>query len=119
MIGQVGRHTPSWVILPLRPATGSLPEARRRFNDGELPPGTQLMVRYDVPKDESFWWAQVESWADDDVIMVRHIGRELAPAVKVGRTFPVETKRVFDWAIWTDDKGAVEGARTEGIGFGF
>jgi hypothetical protein len=100
-------------------AVGSLPEARRRFRDGELPPGARFMVRYEVTEDEGFRWAQVESWTDDDVVMVRYIGTELAPVVKVGRTYPVQAELVLDWAIWTEDKGAVEGARTEGLGFGF
>jgi hypothetical protein len=98
---------------------GSLPEARRRFRDGELSPGAQFMVRYEVTEDESLGWAQVESWTDDDVVMVRYIGQELSPLAKVGPTYPVQAERVFDWAIWTDDKGAVEGAKTEGLGFGF
>jgi hypothetical protein len=118
-----GFERPTWYYMPqtgaVIDAVGSLPQARRRFRDGELPPGAQFMVRYEVTEDEGFRWAQVESWTDDDVVMVRYIGTELAPVVKVGRTYPVEAERVLDWAIWTDDKGAVEGARTEGLGFGF
>jgi len=118
-----GFEKPAWYYLPhigaLIEAARSLPEARRRFNDGELPRGAQLMIRYDTSDDEGFRWARVESWADGDVVVVRDTGTELTPVVKAGRTVPVETERIFDWAIWTDDKGVVEGARTECIGYGF
>jgi hypothetical protein len=117
-----GFEKPSWYYLPhigaLLEAAGSLPDARRRFNDGELPSGAQFMVRYITSDREDFRWARVESWGDDDVV-VCDAGRELAPVVQDGRTVPIDAERIIDWAIWTDDEGAAEGARTEGIGHGF
>jgi hypothetical protein len=76
------------------------------------------MVRYITSDREDFRWARVESWGDDDVV-VCDAGRELAPVVQDGRTVPIDAERIIDWAIWTDDEGAAEGARTEGIGHGF
>lgn len=116
-----GFEKPAWYYLPrigaLMEAWRSLPEARRRFNDGELPAGRQLIVRYEA--DERFQWAQVESWADEDLAMVRDIGPELGPLVKQGQVVALETKLIFDWAVWSDGEGAVEGARTECVGYGF
>jgi len=60
----------------------------------------------------------MESWTDSDVAIVRDSGPEIAPTVRAGRAVPIETKRIFDWAIWTDGKGVVEGARTECAGYG-
>jgi hypothetical protein len=118
-----GFEKPAWYYLPhfgaLFEAAGSLQEARRRFNDGELPSDGQLMIRYTTSGDEDFRWARVESWADDDVVMVRDTGRELAPVVRASHAVSVATERIFDWAIWTDGQGVVEGARTEGVGYGF
>ena len=116
-----GFEKPTWYYLPhigaLMEAWRSLPETRRRFNDGDLP--GQLIVRYDAPANEGFRWAQVESWADEDLAIVRDIGPELGPPVKPGRAIAVETKLIFDWAVWSDSDGAVEGARTECVGYGF
>jgi hypothetical protein len=100
-------------------AISSLPEARRRCNDGELPTGAYFMVRYEVADDQPFRWARVESWADDDHAIVRDGGRELSPAIKPGPAIPVETERIMDWAIWTDGKGVTEGALTESVSPGF
>jgi hypothetical protein len=77
------------------------------------------MVRYSEEDDDAFRWAQVESWTDDDLAIVRDTGRELAPAVRPGPSIPIEKERIMDWAIWVDGKGAVEGAGTEGVGPGF
>ena len=107
------------VLRAMLEATRSLPEARRRFNDGELPSGSQLMVRYSEKDDGAFRWARVESWTDDDLAIVRDTGRELAPAVRPGPSIPIGKERVMDWAIWVDGKGAVEGGETEGVAYGF
>ncbi len=112
-----------WYYLPdtgaLLEAIRSLPEARRRFNDGELPTGARLMVRYEVADDQPFRWARVESWADDDHAIVSDSGQELSPAVKPGPAIPVEQERIMDWAIWTDGEGVTEGALTESVSPGF
>ena len=116
-----GFEKPTWYYLPhigaLMEARRSLPETRRRFNDGELP--GQLVVRYDAPANEGFRWAQVESWADEDLAIVRDIGPALGPPVRPGRAIAVETKLIFDWAVWSDGDGAIEGAGTECVGYGF
>ena len=52
-------------------------------------------------------------------VIVRDIGPELGPLVKPERVIAVETALIFDWAVWADGEGAVEGARTECIGYGF
>lgn len=96
-----------------------MPEARRRFNDGELPTGAYLMVRYEVADDQPFRWARVESWADDDHAIVSDSGQELSLAIKPGPAIPVEKERIMDWAIWTDGKGVTEGALTESVSLGF
>lgn len=64
-----GFEKPPWHYLPdtgaVVKAIQSLPQARHRFNDGNLPTGSQLMVRYEVADDKSFRWARVQSWADE------------------------------------------------------
>jgi hypothetical protein len=121
--GLFGFEKPRWHYLPetgaLLEAISSLPEARRRFNDGELPTGAYLMVRYEVAEDQPFRWARVESWADADHAIVSDGGQELSPAIKPGPAIPVETERIIDWAIWTDGQGVTEGALTESVSPGF
>jgi hypothetical protein len=111
-----------WYYLPdtgaLLEAIRTLPEARRRFNDGELPTGAYLMVRYEVADDQPFRWARVESWADDHAI-VSDSSQELSAAIRAGCAIPVEEGRIMDWAIWTDGKGVTEGGLTESVSFGF
>lgn len=118
-----GFEKPPWHYLPgtgaLLEAIRSLPEARRRFNDGELATGSQLMVRYEVADDGAFRWARVQSWADDRHAVVSGSGRELSPAIKPDPAVPIETERIMDWAIWTDGKGVTEGATTETVIPGF
>jgi hypothetical protein len=111
-----------WHYLPdtgaLLEAIRSLPEARRRFNDGELPTGAYLMVRYEVADDQPFRWARVESWADDDHAIVSDSSQELSAAIRPDSAIPVEEGRIMDWAIWTDGKGVTEGGLTESVSFG-
>jgi hypothetical protein len=118
-----GFEKPTWYYLPhmgaLLDALGSLPGVRQRFNDGELPLGGQLIVRHSTSREDEFRWAQVESWAEEDVAIVHDVGLELSPAVKPGHAASLDAKLIFDWAVWVDGEGAVEGARTEGIGYGF
>jgi hypothetical protein len=108
-----GFEKPPWHYLPdtgaLLEAIRSLPEVRRRFNDRELPTGAHLMVRYEVADDQSFRWARVESWANDDHAIVSDSGQELSPAIKPGPAIPVETEHILDWAIWTDGRGRHRG----------
>lgn len=108
-------------LVPLATATtvADIKLADRVSTQLGLPAGGRLIVRYDAPADEGFRWAQVESWVDDDLAIVRDIGPELGPLVKAGDAISVETKIIFDWAVWTGGNGAVEGARTECIGYGF
>jgi hypothetical protein len=121
--GMFGFEKPRWHYIPetgaLLEASSTLPEARRRFNDGELPAGAYLMVRYEVTGDRPFRWARVESWADDDHAVVRDGGQELSPAIRPVTAISVETERIVDWAIWTDGEGVTEGALTESVSPGF
>ena len=113
-----GFEKPAWYYLPdfgaLFAARESVPEAHRRFRDGALPPGGQLLVRYRKPE-ATLRWARVESWEDDGIAIVRDIGRELSPAVQPGAPVSVDASQVVDWAIWVDGEGVVEGASTECI----
>jgi hypothetical protein len=114
---------PPWHYLPhlgaLVTALESIPEARRRFSDGELPRGARFLVRHRTSGEDGFRWAQVESWAEDDAAMVLDSGRELSPPVAPGAVRSLQADLIFDWAVWVDGDGVVEGARTEGIGRGF
>ena len=114
---------PPWHYLPhlgaLISARQSVPDARRRINDGELPPGARFMVRHQTSREDEFRWAQVQSWAGEDTAVVIDAGRELSPPVEPGAATPLATDLIFDWAVWVDGEGVVEGARTEGIGRGF
>jgi hypothetical protein len=53
-----GFEKPAWFCLPrlgaLMTALESIPEARRRFNDGELLPGARLMVRHRTSGEDEF-----------------------------------------------------------------
>jgi hypothetical protein len=118
-----GFERPAWYYLPqlgaIVDALGSLAEVRRRFNDAELPPGSRLLVRHRTSHEDEFRWAQVESWAEEDVAFVHDVGPELSPIVKPGRATALEARLIFDWAVWADGEGVVEGGRTEGVGGGF
>jgi hypothetical protein len=48
-----------------------------------------------------------------------HYRPHLSPPVGPGTATPLVADLIFDWAIWVDSDGVVEGARTEGIGRGF
>lgn len=114
-----GFEKPAWHYLPefgaLCTAMESVPEARRRFIAGGLPPGGQLIVRYRKPG-EGLCWARVDDWAKDSGATVRDIGRELSPAVRPCAPVSVDTEQIVDWAIWVDGEGVVEGAATESVG---
>ena len=77
------------------------------------------MVRHQTSREDEFRWAQVQSWAGEDTAIVIDAGRELSPPVEPGAATPLATDLIFDWAVWVDGEGVVEGARTEGIGRGF
>jgi hypothetical protein len=117
-----GFEKPPWHYLPelgvLLQALESVPEARRRFRDAELPSGGRMLVRYEDPADAGapLRWGRVESWDDEGAVAVRDIGTELSPAVRPGDPVPVEDERIMDWAVWVDGQGVVEGARTETSG---
>jgi hypothetical protein len=119
-----GFEKPPWHYMPelgalfaaLDRAKETLPEARSRFLDGDLPPGGQLMVRYDKAGSDGLWWARVESWEDAGHAIVRDTGQELTPGVRPGPPVTIETRQIADWGIWVDGQGVVEGAGTEGVG---
>jgi hypothetical protein len=86
-----GFEKPRWHYIPelgalldaLGKAAQTLPEARSRFLHGDLPPGGQLMVRYDA-SDGELRWARVESWQDAGHAVIHDTGRELTPGVQPG-----------------------------------
>jgi hypothetical protein len=43
-----------------------------------------------------------------DLDRARDIGPELGPLVKPGRLVEIETKLIFDWAVWSDGEGSSE-----------
>ena len=114
-----GFEKPRWHYLPrfgaFTEAMQWVPEARRRFVGGDLPPGARMMIRHDAG-DAGLRWARVESWSHDDEVTVRDIGRELSPGGRPGVPVPVAATGIVDWAIWVDGEGVTEGARTESIG---
>ena len=115
---------PPWHYIPefgalvdaLAKAAQTLPEARSRFLNGDLPPDGRLMVRYNAADADEHRWARVESWEDAGHAVIRDIGRELAPGVRLGPPVAIETRFIADWGIWVDGSGVVEGASTEGVG---
>jgi hypothetical protein len=115
----LGDEKPRWHYPPrlgaLSEAMAWVPEARRRFVAGDLPPGGQLMIRHDTG-DAGLCWARVESWSRDDQVIVRDVGRELSPGGRAGAPILVAARGIVDWAIWVDGEGVTEGARTESIG---
>jgi hypothetical protein len=122
--GMFGFEKPRWHYIPefgalmdaLAKAAQTLPETRSRFLSGDLPPGGQLMVRYDAADADELRWARVESWEDAGHAVIRDTGRELAPGVRPGPPVTIETRCIADWGIWVDGSGVVEGAGTEGAG---
>jgi len=122
--GMFGFEKPRWHYIPefgalmdaLAKAAQTLPETRSRFLSGDLPPGGQLMVRYDAADADELRWARVESWEDAGHAVIRDIGRELAPGVRPGPPVTIETRCIADWGIWVDGSGVVEGAGTESVG---
>ncbi len=119
-----GFEKPHWHYIPefgalvdaLAKAAQTLPEARSRFLSGDLPHGGRLMVRYDAEDADELRWAKVESWEDAGHAVIRDIGRELAPGVRLGLPVAIEVRFIVDWGIWVDGNGVVEGAGTEGAG---
>ncbi len=119
-----GFEKPPWHYIPefgalmdaLAQAKQTLPEARSRFLDGDLPLGGRLMVRYETAGSGELWWARVESWEDAGHALVHDTGRELTPGVRPGPPVTIETRQIADWGVWVDGQGVVEGAGTEGIG---
>jgi hypothetical protein len=115
---------PPWYYIPefgalvdaLAKAAQTLPEARSRFLSGDLPPDGRLMVRYNAADADELRWATVESWEDAGHAVIRDIGRELAPGVRLGPPVAIEARFIADWGIWVDGSGVVEGAGTEGAG---
>jgi hypothetical protein len=119
-----GFEKPRWHYNPefgalmdaLTKAAQTLPEARSRFMSGDLPPGGRLMIRYNAADADELRWARVESWEDAGHPVIRDIGRELAPGVRLGAPVEIEARFIADWGIWVDGSGVIEGAETEGAG---
>jgi len=120
--GMFGFEKPPWHYIPefgalldaVDKARRTLPEARSRFLRDGLPHGGRLMVRYETAGTDGFQWASVESWEDAGHAVVRAIGRELTPGVRLGPPATIETQQIADWGIWVDGKGVIEGGGTEG-----
>jgi hypothetical protein len=105
-----GFEKPRWHYIPefgalvdaLAKAAQTLPEARSRFLSGDLPPGGRLMVRYNAADADELRWARVESWEDAGHAVIRDIGRELAPGVRLGPPVAIEARFIADWGTWVD-----------------
>lgn len=119
-----GFEKPRWHYIPefgalvdaLAKAAETLAEARSRFLSGDLPSGGRLMVRYHAADSDELRWARVESWEDAGHAVIRDIGRELTPGVRLGLPVAIKARSIVDWGIWVDGSGVVEGAGTEGGG---
>jgi hypothetical protein len=82
-----GFEKPRWHYMPelgalldaLGEAARTLPGARSRFLRGDLPPGGQLMVRYEAADTDELRWARVESWEGAGHAIIRDTGRNSHP----------------------------------------
>jgi hypothetical protein len=98
-------------------ARESLPDIRARFLAGELPPGTQLVVKYGLPTDEGpeFLWAGVTAWSSPERILGASASDAAGdPAVRIGQPVVVDTAEVVDWAL-LDGNGVLEGGWTQAV----
>jgi hypothetical protein len=103
-------------------ARQTMPGARTRFVDGELPPGAQLMVKHrvtqKVPGDhgEEFVWAYVTSWREPGKVLGNSADDAVRdPQIRAGRPVVIDAATIVDWAVWIDGPGIVEGGWTNEV----
>ncbi|MBX7265960.1 DUF2314 domain-containing protein [Micromonospora sp. Llam7] len=98
-------------------ARAGLDDVRVRFRDGQLPPETQLVVKYGLPGDDGpeYVWAGVTSWDSPDRIVGDSASdANTDPTVRIGSPVVVETADVVDWAV-LDGTGVIEGGWTQAV----
>ncbi|MEH1011640.1 DUF2314 domain-containing protein [Micromonospora sp. CPCC 206060] len=98
-------------------AREGLPGIRRRFLAGELPDGTQLVVKYGLPTDDGpeFVWAGVRSWASPERIVGTSASDATTdPTVRIGAPVVVAAAEVVDWAL-LGGGGVIEGGWTQAV----
>jgi hypothetical protein len=105
----------------VRKARETLPSARSRFLEGNIPLHARLMVKYklDSPEGAEFPWAYVNSWKDAGTVLGNSASDAIHdPRVRVGRPVVIGADAITDWGIWVDGQGIVEGGFTNSVAFG-
>ncbi|MDM4720082.1 DUF2314 domain-containing protein [Micromonospora sp. WMMA1363] len=98
-------------------ARSSLGDIRTRFLAGQLPPETQLVVKYGLPGDDGpeYVWAGVTSWdAAERIEGASASDANTDPTVRIGSRVVVEATDVVDWAV-LDGTGVIEGGWTQAV----
>ncbi|MGW0506511.1 DUF2314 domain-containing protein [Micromonospora sp. NPDC003241] len=98
-------------------ARAGLGDIRARFRAGQLPPQTQLVVKYGLPGDDGpeYVWAGVTAWdTPERIVGASASDANTDPSVRIGSPVQVETADVVDWAV-LDTSGVVEGGWTQAV----
>lgn len=98
-------------------ARAGLGDIRARFVSGQLPPETQLVVKYGLPGDDGpeFVWAGVTSWESPErIVGASASDANTDPTVRIGSPVVVESADVVDWAL-LDGTGVIEGGWTQAV----
>jgi hypothetical protein len=99
----------------MRQARETLPAARVRFLEGDMPPRARLMVKHALrtPGGTEYPWAYVNSWSDPATVLASSAAGAIHdPKVRAGRPVVIDADEIVDWAIWMDGQGIVEGGIT-------
>ncbi|MEU6078854.1 DUF2314 domain-containing protein [Micromonospora sp. NPDC047074] len=98
-------------------AQAGLGDIRARFRAGQLPPETQLVVKYGLPGDDGpeLVWAAVTSWdAPERIVAASACDANTDPTVRIGSPVVVAAADVVDWAV-LDGTGVIEGGWTQAV----
>ncbi|MEH0938040.1 DUF2314 domain-containing protein [Micromonospora psammae] len=98
-------------------ARAGLDGIRARFLADDLPPESQLVVKYGLPGDEGpeYVWAGVTSWeAPERIVGHSASDANTDPTVRIGSPVVVEASDIVDWAI-LDGTGVIEGGWTQAV----
>lgn len=104
--------------LAVQSALKSLPQARERFLKEELPAGARLMVKHKIATAEGmeYPWAYVNSWKDPGTVLGHSASDTMRDRrVRAGRPAVIDADSIVDWAIWTDERGFIEGGLTNTV----
>ncbi|GAB3861572.1 hypothetical protein GCM10029963_66250 [Micromonospora andamanensis] len=98
-------------------ARAGLEDIRSRFRDGQLPPQTQLVVKYGLPGDDGpeYVWAGVTTWdSADRIVGASASDANTDPTVRIGSPVVVEVSDIVDWAL-LGTSGVIEGGWTQAV----